>query len=95
MALGSHCLYGCPQGSEAWKQEVHVRFRNHCELISVLSNVRPGPADTEGGWREDDGDDEGRHAPFLSLSSATPTIQCGTMAKVTDLHNVLMMLGHF
>lgn len=75
------------QWSEALKQEVHVRFRNHCEHISVLSNVRPGPVDTEGGWREDDGDDEGRHAPFLSLSSATPTIQCGAMAKVTDLHN--------
>lgn len=48
------------QWPEALKQEVYVRFRNHCELTSVLSNVRPGPADMEGGWQEDDGDDEVR-----------------------------------
>lgn len=57
-------------------------------LISVLSNVRPGPADTEEGG-------EGRHTSFLSLSSTTPTVQCEAMAKVTDLHKVLKMLGHF
>lgn len=37
------------QWPEALKQEVHVRFRNHCELVNVLSNVKPGPAGAEGG----------------------------------------------
>lgn len=60
------------QWPEALKQEVHVRFRNHCELISVLSNVRPGPVDTEGGWREDDGDDEGNTLPSCPCHPPLP-----------------------
>lgn len=51
--------------------------------------------DTEEGGEGDDGHGEGRHTSFLSLSSATPTVQCEAMAKVTDLYKVLTMLGHF